>query len=130
MKNWGYEFNNLQNQVQALTERADALAKAYAEAEDFTLRFLKQCSKHKIKLVSIGTRTELIDSAKEFPFGCDGSVFADGYSKDGWPVIWRVVEEMGIDGGAGNTGQHQVLSSANLVSGVYEFKDKKWLKIG
>lgn len=127
--NWGYKFSELQNQIKNLNEKADALANAYAEAEDFTLRFLKQCSKHHIKLVSIGTRTELIDSSKNFPFGCSGSVFAEGIDRDGWPVIWSVVEEMGISGGAGNGGQHQVTCDAKLIDGVYEFKDKKWRKI-
>ena len=129
MRNFGYEFSELQKQINALNEKANALANAYAEAEDFTLRFLKQCSKHKIKLVSVGTRTKLIDSARDWPFGVSGSVFADGRSKDGWPVIWSVVEEMNISGGAGNSGQHQVCSGAKLIEGVYEFKDKKWHKI-
>lgn len=129
MRDFGYEFGELKKQIEALNKKADALAKAYAEAEDFTLRFLKQCSKHHIKLVSIGTRTKQIDSARDFPFGCAGSVFADGKDKDGWPVIWRVVEEMGISGGAGNEGQHQVCVGAKLIAGVYEFKDKKWRKI-
>ena len=100
-----------------------------AEAEDFTLRFLKCCSKHHIKLVSIGKRTNLIESTKSYPFRCDGSVFADGISRDGWPTIWGVVEEMRISGGAGNTGQHEVSCDAKLIDGVYEFKNKKWRKI-
>jgi hypothetical protein len=129
MRNFGYEFDNLKKQIEDLNKKANDLANAYAEAEDFTLRFLKRCSKHKIKLVSIGTRTRQIDSARDFPFDCSGSVFADGKSKDGWPVIWSVVEEMGISGGAGNSGQHQVCSGAKLIEGVYEFKDKKWHKI-
>lgn len=50
---WGYKFTELQNQIKSLEEKANNLAEAYAEAEDFTLRFLKCCSKHHIKLVSI-----------------------------------------------------------------------------
>lgn len=126
---WGYKFTELQNQIKSLEEKANNLAEAYAEAEDFTLRFLKCCSKHHIKLDSIGKRTDLIESTKSYPFGCGGSVFADGRSRDGWPAIWGIVEEMGISGGAGNTGQHQVTCDAKLIDGVYEFKDKKWRKI-
>ena len=127
---WGYKFAELQKQIECLEAKANSLAEAYAEAEDFTLRFLKCCSKHNIKLVSIGTRTELIESSKTYPFGCSGSVFAEGRSRDGWPIIWGIVEKMGISCGCGNGGQHQVNCDAKLIDGVYEFKDKKWRKIG
>ena len=127
---FGYKFDELQKQIELLEAKADSLAEAYAEAEDFTLRFLKCCSKHNIKTVSIGKRTDLIESSKNFPFGCSNSVFADGRGRDGWPTIWGVVEEMGISGGCGNTGQHQVSCDTKLIDGVYEFKDKKWRKIG
>ena len=126
---FGYKFDELKKQIECLVAKANSLAEAYAEAEDFTLRFLKCCSKHNIKMVSIGKRTDLIESAKGFPFGCGNSVFADGRDRDGWPTIWGVVEEMGISGGAGNTGQHQVTCDAKLIDGVYEFKGKKWRKI-
>ena len=126
---WGYKFDELQKQIKCLEENTNSLAEAYAEAEDFTLRFLKCCSKHHIKLVSIGKRTGLIESAKNFPFGCGDSVFADGRDRNGRPAIWGIVEEMGISGGAGNAGQHQVSCDAKLIDGVYEFKNKKWRKI-
>ena len=126
---FGYKFAELQKQIECLEEKANSLAEAYAEAEDFTLRFLKCCSKHNIKMVSIGKRTDLIESAKSFPFDCGDSVFADGRGSDGWPTIWGVVNEMNISGGAGNTGQHQISCDAKLIDGVYEFKDKKWRKI-
>ena len=126
---FGYKFDELKKQIECLVAKANSLAEAYAEAEDFTLRFLKCCSKHNIKMVSIGKRTDLIESAKGFPFGCGNSVFADGRDRDGWPTIWGVVEEMGISGGVGNTGQHQVTCDAKLIDGVYEFKDNKWRKI-
>ena len=127
--NWEYKFKDLQEEVMELEEKANSLAEAYAEAEDFTLRFLKCCSKHHIKLVSIGKRTNLIESTKSYPFGFGGSVFADGRDRNGRPAIWGIVEEMGISGGAGNTGQHQVNCDAKLIDGVYEFKGKKWRKI-
>ena len=127
--NWEYKFKDLQEEVKALEQKANALSESYAEAEDFTLRFLKCCRKHNIKTVSIGKRTDLIESAKNFPFGCGDSVFADGIGSDGWPTIWGVVSEIGISCGAGNTGQHQVSCDAKLIDGVYEFKDKKWRKI-
>ena len=126
---FGYKFDELKKQIECLVAKANSLAEAYAEAEDFTLRFLKCCSRHHIKLVSIGKRTNLIESTKSYPFDCEGSVFADGRDRAGWPAIWVIVEEMGISGGAGNTGQHQVSRDAKLIDGVYEFKDNKWKKI-
>ena len=128
--NWENKFKDLQEELREFQERANSLAKAYAEAADFTLRFLKCCSKHHIELVSISKKTELIESSKTYPFNCDDSVFADNRSRDGWPTIWAVVEEMGISCGCGNSGQHQVSCDAKLIDGVYEFKDKKWRKIG
>ena len=80
---FGYKFDELKKQIECLVAKANSLAEAYAEAEDFTLRFLKCCSKHNIKMVSIGKRTDLIESAKGFPFGCGNSVFADGRDRDG-----------------------------------------------
>ena len=126
---WLYKFDELKNQIECLEAKANSLAEAYAEAEDFTLQFLKCCSKHNIKLVSIGKRTNLIESTKSYPFDSKGSVFADGRDRNGWPAIWGIVDEIGISGGAGNTGQHQVTCDAKLIDGVYEFKDKKWRKI-
>lgn len=126
---FGYKFDELKKQIECLEAKANSIAEAYAEAEDFTLRFLKCCCKHNIKMVSIGKRTNLIESTKSYPFDCEGSVFADGRDRAGWPAIWGIVEEMGISGGAGNTGQHQVSRDAKLIDGVYEFKDNKWEKI-
>ena len=64
--NWEYKFKDLQEEVRKLEEKANSLTEAYAEAEDFTLRFLKCCSKHHIKLVSIGKRQNLSKAQKTF----------------------------------------------------------------
>lgn len=129
--NWSGKFEELKGEISALSCKADKMAQAYAEAEDFTRKFLTQCSKHKIKLVSIGVRTDLIEGCKGYPWGCEGSVFAEGRSTDGFPSIWSVVDELDISGGAGNLDQHQInqYAQSRLVDGVYEFKDKKWHKI-
>jgi hypothetical protein len=126
---FGLRFVELKKDIQRLSEKADALAQSYAEAEDFTSKFLTQCSKHRIKLVSINKKTDLIEGCRTWPFGYDGSVFADGRTKDGWPTIWSVVEELGISGGCGNSGQHKITDSARLVDGVYRFENGKWIKI-
>ena len=126
-----YKFDEIKQEIKNLQEKADKLAIAYAEAEDFTKKFLKRCSAHKIKLVSVGIRTDLIEGCKDYPWGCEGSVFAEETARDGFPAIWSVVEELDISGGAGNRNQHQIniCAQSKLIDGIYEFKDKKWHKI-
>ena len=126
-----HKFDEIKQEIKNLQEKADKLAIAYAEAEDFTEKFLKRCSAHKIKLVSIGVRTKLIEGCEDYPWGCEGSVFAEVRAKDGFPTIWSVVEELDISGGAGNGYQHQInrYAQSRLIDGIYEFKDKKWHKI-
>lgn len=125
------KFVEIKQEIKKLQEKADKLAIAYAEAEDFTNKFLKRCSAHKIKLVSIGVRTKLIKDCEDYPWNCEDSVFAEGTAKDGFPIIWSVVEELDISDGAGNGCQHQInrYAQSRLIDGVYEFKDKKWHKI-
>lgn len=103
---------------------------AYEEARGFTEKFLSCCEKHGIDLVSVGVRTDKIRNCGTFPFGCEGSVFAEG--EDGeWPAIWSVVNEMKISSGAGNSNQHQISYKARmeLVDGVYKLKNGVWEKI-
>lgn len=128
---WCGKFEELKGEISALSNKADKMAQAYAEAEDFTRKFLERCSAHKIKVVSIATRTKLIKECSDFPFSVEHSVFAEGESTDGFPKIWAVVDELDISGGCGNYNQHQVSGKAmsKLINGVYEFKDKKWNKI-
>ena len=125
------KFKEIKQEIENLQKKADKLAVAYAEAEDFTEKFLKRCSDHKIKLVSIGVRTDLIEDCKDYPWGCEGSVFAEGRATDNYPAIWSVVEELDISGGVGNGYQHQInrYAQSKLIDGIYEFKDKKWHKI-
>ena len=127
--NWRYKFSELQTQINTLQDKANCLAEAYAEAEDFTLKFLACCEKHHIDLVSIGQRTDRIKSAKKYPFDVKDSVFADGTDSEDGPYIWSVVSDMGISGGCGNSGQHQIRNSAKLIDGVYELKDGTWRKV-
>ena len=126
---FGYKFDELKNQIECLVAKANSLAEAYAEAEDFTLKFLACCEKHHIDLVSIGQRTDRIKSAKKYPFDVKDSVFADGADSEDGPYIWSVVSDMGISGGCGNSGQHQIRNSAKLIDGVYELKDGTWRKV-
>lgn len=126
---WGYKFNSLQEEIKTLQNKANALAESYAKAVEFTTCFLEQCENNNISMVSIGKMTKKVDGSIHFPFDPSGSVFADGIGEDGVPLIWRVVEKMGIAGGAGNDGQHQINCTAKLVDGVYELSGGKWRKI-
>ena len=125
------KFDEIKKEIELLSDKADKLAISYAEAENFTEKFLKRCSAHKIKLVSVGIRTDLIEDCKNYPWSCEGSVFAEGTARDGSPAIWSVVAELDISGGAGNKNQHQInrYDQSKLIDGIYEFKDKKWHKI-
>lgn len=128
--NWEFKFENLQDEIETLSKKAKDLAQAYAEAEDFTLDFLDCCKKHHIKLVSIGTKTDLIECSRTYPFDPKDSVFSDERDLDRFPAIWSAVRDFGIDGGCGNDGQHQITHAGKLVDGIYEYKSRKWHKIG
>jgi hypothetical protein len=92
-----------------------------------TSKFLASCETHGIKLVSIGTKTDKIESTKKWE-RCGGSAFSDK-RKDGWPAIWRAAEDAGVYAGAGNSGQAQISYQAELIKGVYEFDGEVWTRI-
>ena len=125
---YNLKFGNIESQMSNLKTRFDVLKDEFDEAVEFTKVFLDECKNQDITLVSIGTRNEEIKSAKNWGFNYTCSVFADNKGKDGWPTIWSVVNKLGISGGCGNSGQHQITgeSYARLVDGVYLYKDGKW----
>jgi len=120
MKRLEEKGNHLQAEISDLKDE-------YLACSEFTTKFLETCSKYGISRVSISKKDEELEGCKYWPFGYQGSVFADG-RHDGWPTIWRVVEELKIGGGCGNSGQYCV-NDANLVNGIYEFKDGQWNKV-
>lgn len=98
----------------------------------FTDKFLKECSKHKIKKVAIGVADDSIPASKTYPFGKEGSVFSDESRSDsGFPAIWKVVSDLNISGGCGNSFQHEVTKegTALLIDGVYHFEQGKWRRL-
>lgn len=123
MKDYNYAIKNLETAL-------SSLKKELADAKNITTNVLAECKKQGIKRVSIGKRTDKIESAKNWgSWGCQGSIFADERTKDGWPAIWRVAEATKIGGGCGNSGQYQVRQDANLMEGVYELKGNVWRKV-
>src|SRR5574344_197936 len=130
-------FENYDNKLKELESYREEIIKKLEEAKKNTNRFLEECTKVGIKMVSIGTKTNKIQSSKEWgSFGHDGSIFADEYEKRrdgsrGWPAIWKVSEAFEKEGygyGCGNSGQHQ-FDCAKFVEGVYEFREGKWYLI-
>ena len=88
-------------------------------AQKNTFEFLSKCKVAGIKRVSIGVNTKKIKSCKDWPFGYEGSCFADEQNKD-WPAIWSVCSD-----GCGNSGQHSN-DNSKLIDGVYELRSGKW----
>lgn len=99
-----------------------------------TYNLLRKCQKYGLKRVCVGVAHPLVPESMTFPWNPDGSVFGidtpKGLSKDddGWPAIWRVVEDLGISWGAGNSNQHQARMDG-LQLGAYLYRNKKWKKI-
>jgi len=94
-----------------------------------TRQFLDLCKKAGYKCISIDMKTELIPHTLHWPFDANGSVF--GYPEicpNDWPPIWGITRQIGIDDGAGNSHQHQIKRDM-LMSGVYQLKNRKWIKI-
>lgn len=93
-----------------------------------TTKFLKECTKYGINLVSIGVSTKKIK--RSLGWGETSSVIAGGdvldKNKDGFPAIWSVINNLGISGSCGNGHQHYVNDKARLIEGVYEFKNNQW----
>ena len=128
MADFDLKIKALSNQIDSITKDYNDLLIAYADARDFTEKFLNCCERHGISTVAIQEISKIIKSSVEYPFGKYGSVFADERDEGGWPSIWAVCGEMKISGGCGNTGQHQITSNAaaRLVDGVYTLKDGVW----
>lgn len=126
------EFETLKRKQQYLDAELKKLEADVKAATAFTMAFLKKCGKHKLTRVAINVADKSVPESVSFPFGPQGSVFAQGQTKDGWPAIWRATEEAGISGGCGNHNQHSITheAQAKLIDGVYELKDGKWRKVG
>ena len=119
-------FDDYERKLKELDEYREKLIEDYKIAKENTRKFLKECEKVGIKIVSIGTKTNKIKSSREWSYYCEGSIFADEKYND-WPAIWKVAEMENdkYNGGCGNGGQHE-FDCTRFVEGIYEFKDGKW----
>ena len=100
------QLANLYKDIERCKENLDEFKAEVKEHGLFTAKFLATCKELGIKVVSIGRKTKKVKSTESWPFGYQGSAFADGNDEeDSWPLIWRAVEVAGISGGCGNSGQ-------------------------
>ena len=137
--NFDREIKHAVETARDALSQAEALEEKYKQAKNFTAIFLDECKERDIAKVAIGRKSKSVPATQSWPFGFSGQVFqfvpeAAPKDKDGDSKatrIWRVVDEMGIGGGCGNSNQHALSDEGNnkLIDGVYEFKHGKWIKI-
>lgn len=87
-----------------------------------TKRFLLECKKAGYTKIGIN---ECIpqDPKYDFLFYGVGYVCAldDTDSRiNGWPAMWKIVEQLDISAGCGNSHSHQIKINAGLESGIYD----------
>ena len=140
--NYDQKFAQMDLRIKNLQTDLRELKAEFKNSKRFTNEFLQECYKRGIKRVSIGKRDDKIKACEGWSFGHSGSVFADARLKErymengeikereGWPAIWAVVKKMGISGGCGNEGQHQINDKGQslLIEGSYQFKGGKWYR--
>ena len=128
---FGRKIDGLREEMLVLEKRIGALENDLAEARTFTAELLACCQKHGIETVAVNVKSDLIKSTQHWPFRYEGNVFADEMDADGWPAIWGVPEELGIDAGRGNGGQRQIggLKAQMLIDGVYKLGDGCWRRL-
>lgn len=128
------KLKDLQERVQRISEsildEVDRFNKKFAIATKNTEKFLRECQKVWIKLVSLWTETDLIPRTKTFPFWTYNSIFAEWeYAGVIWnakrPAIRSVAEKFEEWHWCWNTWQHS-FDLDEFVEWVYEFK--KWCR--
>lgn len=136
------KYESVFNQINArIITQKEALEKLNSEykncvtefkkASQFTEKFLKECAKKGITRIAIQEYDNDLKSCKNWPFEYDNNVFTNEAKTSEWPAIWGVLKKFGIDGGCGNSMQHNLneKGQALLVDGVYQLKAGKWLKV-
>ncbi len=102
--------------------------------EQTLTKLLDLCAKHGYDAVAIGMKHEVVPQSVRFVFGPQGSIFANPKGRkrcniDGWPAIWSIVEQVGLESGCGNFHQHQIHNAPFLHPQVWQLKKGKWAKI-
>lgn len=94
---------------------------------DLTRRVLSECKKAGYKRICVECADSAVPISVSFPFGPKGSIFAlpNRRSGDGWPAIWKIIENLEIWEGCGN-GQQVAVKSGVLDQGYYYLVNGKW----
>lgn len=101
--NFKDKFKMVEEQIKRCSNDFKTFKEQYISAINKTNEFLKCCEMVGIKRVSLGVFDKKIKSYKDWPFGFNGSAFADELHCT-WPAIWKACELAGIGLGCGNTG--------------------------
>jgi len=125
--------------VRSLITQAEQIEARIQQAKKNTEAILAACDSVGVTVVGIGAKSDDLKDSRGHPFGADGSIFADGRSKekwiqkggkveerDGYPVAWEIARKSGLSGGCGNTGQHQIVGE--VLNGVYRCVNGVWSK--
>jgi len=124
------QYAALALRIDSALSELKALNKAIKSAQVFTAKFLKACSDKGLTAIAIRKRGKQVPASMDFPFGASGSVFSFSPKKeDGWPAIWGICEDFGVSHGCGNSSQHAIKDTPDLIDGIYEFKAGKWNKV-
>ena len=124
-------MEDLYNSLENLESEIKELKGKVKIGIEFTQEFLNKCGKAGYTRISIGKVSKKVPATVNFPFGSASSVFgfpSGTEDETGCPAIWKVVEDLKISGGAGNSDQHQV-ENDNLIEGIFELKKGKWRRI-
>lgn len=128
MTDFDSKIENTQSRVREALQELKEIERHLRVAEAKTEELLEIASSVGVELVSIGKKTDLIDSTKHFNYA-SGSIFTPTENRHGhWPAAWHIAEKAGVSYGAGNNGQHQAHTS-DLIDGVYECRNGQWSRI-
>ncbi len=100
-------------------------------AKAFMVRLLAKCKKGGITALAINCSSKSVPVSGHYGRGsiCQHPMDAGCSKREIGPAIWRIVEDLKIGFGCGNSGQHQVIQTDLLIDGVYVLRRGKWKKI-
>ena len=122
---------NFDYRIKQVEESVLKIRSEYEEARDFTAILLDKAKSMGIKALGINKTSK---KTQDSPWSemHEYGIFAKerGDVGKGWPLVWRLAEEMEIYAGCGNNQQAQIENdkSAQLVDGIYELKAGIWKK--
>jgi len=130
--NFELKIQQLERDAESHLQQIEKIKADFESHKEFTQQFLDKCGEKGITKVAIRRKHKSIPQSMSFPFGEGFSVFS--FAPEGargindWPLIWGVVDEMGISGGCKNGDQAQI-SNDKLIDGVYHLKAGVWQRI-